>query len=263
MTVRDRDSTAQGRVPIDRLVAEPPRQGRPGLTPRAGRPRSAPAPSPFRPAGYGSIAPWHGGLGSRRSAGSAPRSSSSSLVAVAAVAVVTGEAAQAAAVRHVPGDLRGPPVPGLHRHHRQPGPQQHPGEPPGPRPRHRLPVGPAHLPVGRDAPPAELRAARRVAVHLRERHRRPDRATCPPCPAPGPRSPCSPRCPCSTRRGTPPASRMAAATTVTLTQAQVDPAMGHSLWVQGGTPTDPLVTTSFGNQVRLRRPPVRHRQPQR
>jgi len=36
-----------------------------------------------------------------------------------------------------------------------------------------------------------------------------------------------------------------AATTVTLTQNQVNAAMSHNLWVQGGTPTDPLLNTPF------------------
>lgn len=49
-------------------------------------------------------------------------------------------------------------------------------------------------------------------------------------------------------QGNPTGQTIAAATTVTLTQAQVSAAMSHNLWVQGGTATDPLLTGTFGNQ---------------
>jgi hypothetical protein len=49
-------------------------------------------------------------------------------------------------------------------------------------------------------------------------------------------------------QGNPTGQTIAAATTVTLTQAQVSAAMNHNLWVQGGTPADPLVTSSFGSK---------------
>ncbi len=49
-------------------------------------------------------------------------------------------------------------------------------------------------------------------------------------------------------QGNPTGQSIAAATTVTLTQAQITAAFNHQLWVQGGTPTDPLGTASFGNR---------------
>lgn len=49
-------------------------------------------------------------------------------------------------------------------------------------------------------------------------------------------------------QGRPTGQSIAAATTVTLTQAQVSAAMSHNLWVQGGTPSDPLGSSSFGNR---------------
>jgi hypothetical protein len=49
-------------------------------------------------------------------------------------------------------------------------------------------------------------------------------------------------------QGRPTGQSIAAATTVTLTQAQVSAALNHNLWVQGGTPSDPLVTSSFGGR---------------
>ena len=42
---------------------------------------------------------------------------------------------------------------------------------------HRVHRRPAHLPVGRDAQPAELHRPDRVAVHLRRRHQRHDPGT--------------------------------------------------------------------------------------
>ena len=48
--------------------------------------------------------------------------------------------------------------------------------------------------------------------------------------------------------GNPTGSNIAGAVTTTLTPAQVAQAAGHNLWVQGGTPTDPLGTTAFGNR---------------
>ncbi len=64
-------------------------------------------------------------------------------------------------------------------------------------------------------------------------------------------------------QGNPTGQTIAAAATVTLTQAQVSAALSHNLWVQGGTATDPLLTGTFGSQVRLRRPALRYRQPER
>ncbi len=49
-------------------------------------------------------------------------------------------------------------------------------------------------------------------------------------------------------QGRPTGQSIAAATTVTLTQAQVSAALSRKLWVQGGTPSDPLVTSSFGSR---------------
>jgi len=49
-------------------------------------------------------------------------------------------------------------------------------------------------------------------------------------------------------QGNPTGQSIAAATTVTLTQAQVTAALNRQLWVQGGTPTDPLGTATFGNR---------------
>ncbi len=49
-------------------------------------------------------------------------------------------------------------------------------------------------------------------------------------------------------QGRPTGQSIAAATTVTLTQAQVSAALSRNLWVQGGTPSDPLGTASFGNR---------------
>ena len=49
-------------------------------------------------------------------------------------------------------------------------------------------------------------------------------------------------------QGNPTGQSIAAATTVTLTQAQITAALNHQLWVQGGTPTDPLGTATFGNR---------------
>ena len=49
-------------------------------------------------------------------------------------------------------------------------------------------------------------------------------------------------------QGDPTGSSIAGATTVTLTPAQVEAAAAHRLWEQGGTPTDPLVTSSFGTK---------------
>jgi hypothetical protein len=47
--------------------------------------------------------------------------------------------------------------------------------------------------------------------------------------------------------GRPTGQSIAAATTVTLTQAQVNAALIRKLWIQGGTPADPLVTGSMGS----------------
>ena len=41
---------------------------------------------------------------------------------------------------------------------------------------------------------------------------------------------------------------IAGATTVALTPDQVTAALGHNLWIQGGTTSDPLVTSSFGSR---------------
>jgi hypothetical protein len=49
-------------------------------------------------------------------------------------------------------------------------------------------------------------------------------------------------------QGNPTGQSIAAATTVSLTQAQITAALNHQLWVQGGTPTDPLGTATFGNR---------------
>jgi hypothetical protein len=49
-------------------------------------------------------------------------------------------------------------------------------------------------------------------------------------------------------QGNPTGQSIAAATTVTLTQAQVTAAMNHQLWVQGGTATDPLGAATFGTR---------------
>jgi hypothetical protein len=49
-------------------------------------------------------------------------------------------------------------------------------------------------------------------------------------------------------QGNPTGQSIAAATTVTLTQSQITAALNHQLWVQGGTPTDPLGTATFGNR---------------
>jgi hypothetical protein len=38
------------------------------------------------------------------------------------------------------------------------------------------------------------------------------------------------------------------AATAALTPDQVNAVLGHNLWIQGGTPTDPLVTSSFGSR---------------
>jgi len=48
--------------------------------------------------------------------------------------------------------------------------------------------------------------------------------------------------------GNPTGSSIAGAVTTTLTQAQVTAAGQHNLWVQGGTPTDPLGSAAFGNR---------------
>ena len=47
-------------------------------------------------------------------------------------------------------------------------------------------------------------------------------------------------------KGNPTRQTIASATTVTLTQAQASAALSRNLWIQGGTPTDPLVTGSLG-----------------
>ena len=57
-----------------------------------------------------------------------------------------------------------------------------------------------------------------------------------------------PEVPLLDAQGRPTGQSIAAAVTVTLTQAQVNAALSHNLWVQGGTPSDPLVTSSFGNR---------------
>ena len=49
-------------------------------------------------------------------------------------------------------------------------------------------------------------------------------------------------------QGNPTGQSIAAAATVTLTQAQITAALNHQLWVQGGTPTDPLGTATFANR---------------
>jgi hypothetical protein len=48
--------------------------------------------------------------------------------------------------------------------------------------------------------------------------------------------------------GNPTGSSIDGAVTTTLTQAQVTAASQHNLWVQGGTPADPLGTAAFGNR---------------
>jgi len=57
-----------------------------------------------------------------------------------------------------------------------------------------------------------------------------------------------PQVPLLDPQGRPTGQSIAAATTVTLTQAQVNAALAHNLWVQGGTPSDPLGTASFGSR---------------
>ena len=57
-----------------------------------------------------------------------------------------------------------------------------------------------------------------------------------------------PEAPLLDAQGRPTGQSIAAAVTVTLTQAQVNAALSHNLWVQGGTPSDPQVTSSFGNR---------------
>ena len=190
----------------------------------------------------------------RTTAAARPRVALLALAPVAALlTLVTAPAApaQAAPSGDVPGHLRGPPVPDVPGHHGQPGPQQHPGEPAGPRCGHRLHVRPAHLPVGRDAQPAQLHAADRVAVPFGNgiNGKTPgtnlSRVSNPVHARP---SPPSPRCPCSTPTGNPTGSTIAGAVTTTLTAAQVSQAANHQLWVQGGTATDPLGTATFGNR---------------
>ena len=65
----------------------------------------------------------------------------------------------------------------------------------------------------------------------------------------GPGSPVTvqPSAPLLDPLGRPTGQSIAAATTVTLTQAQVNAALSRKLWIQGGTPTDPLVTGSLGS----------------
>ena len=57
-----------------------------------------------------------------------------------------------------------------------------------------------------------------------------------------------PSAPLLDAQGNPTGQSVAAATTVSLTQAQISAALNHQLWVQGGTPTDPLGTATFGNR---------------
>ena len=57
---------------------------------------------------------------------------------------------------------------------------------------------------------------------------------------------------------------IAGATTITLTQEQANlAARPNSLWIQGGTTTDPVLNVPYPERVRLRRAALRDRRPQR
>ena len=116
----------------------------------------------------------------------------------------------------------------------------------------------------------QVQAAARLGVHagqgLRVARRAPGRgARCPSSPA---RSSAGHHdaglaSRCSTATATTPARRSRAPTTIELTRSRPSsPRKRTSLWIQGGTPTDPVLDRST-RAVRVRRAALRDRQPQR
>ncbi len=73
------------------------------------------------------------------------------------------------------GDARRPRLPRLHLDHREPGPQRHPGEPPRPRRRQPLQGGRGDRRQGRGRQPARLPADHRLALLARRRLQEPRR----------------------------------------------------------------------------------------
>ena len=183
------------------------------------------------------------------------------VLVLAAVFVVLGLAAGPASAQQPPGPGRGgqrllrddrrAPVPELRGHPGQPGAQQHPGEPARPRGRHAVHGRPAGRPRHRADHAAELHADHRLALHARHGHRgQAGRAR-------------GGRCRSSARRSRPTSRRSAS---VPDRDAPGPPDRGHvdrrrdddradrrageaarrsraALWIQGGTPTDPVLAS--------------------
>ena len=146
-------------------------------------------------------------------------------------------------------DDRGAPVPDVYGHPREPRAQQHPGEPEGPRGGHALHGRAADQPADRGRDAAELHADHGVEVHARPRDRGgPVRAPGARCRSSRRRSPTGhhdagvgSR---ARRQGRPIALRtIQGATTIELTTQAALAAKSSSLWIQGGTTTDPVLRT--------------------
>ena len=161
-------------------------------------------------------------------------------------------------------------VPELHRHRGEPRPQQHPGEPAGPRGRHAL---------------------QRRRCRSAPRSSRPSQPNCTPLPdwsftmgkgyasraVTGPWGALSvvtgpfagdivtkTSVPLLDRNGDDTGQTLAGAVTVPLTADQIAlAAKANSLWAQGGTPTDPVLNGQYPGKLRLRRAALRRRRAER
>ncbi len=180
------------------------------------------------------------------------------VIGLLAAFAVVGPGAGAASAQQPPGPdgdgsdyfvtIAARQCPTYHGHPREPRAQQHPGEPEGPRGGHAVHGRAADQPGDRGRDAAELHADHGLEVHARPRDRRPcpwplglavdrhvavlrpDITTLASVPERDARASASRRAP------------IAGATTIELTATQAElAAKSSSLWIQGGTPTDPVL----------------------